>query len=70
MLAFPCTPGKLTGMAVRVPTVDVSLVDLTVRLQKPASIEAHPPPASHVHTCTPYTDQLTLTQLPALRVCF
>jgi len=31
--------GKLTGMAFRVPTLDVSVVDLTVRLEKPASYE-------------------------------
>jgi len=28
--------GKLTGMAFRVPTLDVSVIDLTVRLKKPA----------------------------------
>jgi glyceraldehyde 3-phosphate dehydrogenase len=31
--------GKLTGMAFRVPTVNVSVVDLTARLEKPASYE-------------------------------
>merc|ERR1711934_539994 len=31
--------GKLTGMAFRVPTPDVSVVDLTVRLEKPASYD-------------------------------
>nr|NVI74042.1 glyceraldehyde 3 phosphate dehydrogenase 1 [Cucujiformia] len=31
--------GKLTGMAFRVPTADVSVVDLTCRLGKPASYE-------------------------------
>eukprot|EP00928_Gymnodinium_smaydae_P084639 TRINITY_DN6791_c0_g2_i2.p1 TRINITY_DN6791_c0_g2~~TRINITY_DN6791_c0_g2_i2.p1 ORF type:complete len:513 (+),score=140.94 TRINITY_DN6791_c0_g2_i2:91-1539(+) len=31
--------GKLTGMAFRVPTPDVSVVDLTVRLEKPATYE-------------------------------
>jgi len=31
--------GKLTGMSFRVPTVDVSVVDLTVRLDKAASYE-------------------------------
>jgi glyceraldehyde 3-phosphate dehydrogenase len=31
--------GKLTGMAFRVPTMDVSVVDLTVRLEKPTSYE-------------------------------
>lgn len=31
--------GKLTGMAFRVPTVNVSVVDLTVRLEKDATYE-------------------------------
>lgn len=33
---IPSLNGKLTGMAFRVPTPDVSVVDLTVRLAKPA----------------------------------
>jgi len=37
---YPHVKGKLTGMAFRVPTVDVSVVDLTCRIEKPASIEA------------------------------
>jgi len=36
---IPALNGKLTGMAFRVPTPDVSVVDLTVRLQKEASYE-------------------------------
>jgi len=36
---IPELNGKLTGMAFRVPTSDVSVVDLTVRLAKPASYE-------------------------------
>lgn len=36
---IPELNGKLTGMAFRVPTADVSVVDLTVRLQKGASYE-------------------------------
>jgi len=36
---LPALNGKLTGMAFRVPTPDVSVVDLTVRLDKPASYE-------------------------------
>lgn len=36
-LCIPELKGKLTGMALRVPTVDVSVVDLTVRLTKPTS---------------------------------
>jgi glyceraldehyde 3-phosphate dehydrogenase len=36
---IPELNGKLTGMAFRVPTADVSVVDLTVRLEKAASYE-------------------------------
>lgn len=36
---IPALNGKLTGMAFRVPTADVSVVDLTVRLEKPASYD-------------------------------
>jgi len=36
---IPELNGKLTGMAFRVPTADVSVVDLTVRLSKEASYE-------------------------------
>ncbi|XP_067637709.1 glyceraldehyde-3-phosphate dehydrogenase 2 [Eurosta solidaginis] len=36
---IPELNGKLTGMAFRVPTPNVSVVDLTVRLGKPASYE-------------------------------
>nr|ACV88092.1 glyceraldehyde-3-phosphate dehydrogenase 1 [Pilobolus crystallinus] len=36
---IPKLNGKLTGMAFRVPTPDVSVVDLTVRLEKPASYD-------------------------------
>ena len=36
---IPELKGKLTGMAFRVPTTNVSVVDLTVRLQKDTSYE-------------------------------
>jgi glyceraldehyde 3-phosphate dehydrogenase len=36
---LPELDGKLTGMAFRVPTADVSVVDLTVKLDKPASYD-------------------------------
>ena len=36
---IPELDGKLTGMAFRVPTLDVSVVDLTCNLEKPASYE-------------------------------
>lgn len=37
---IPSLNGKLTGMAFRVPTPDVSVVDLTVRIEKPATYDA------------------------------
>jgi glyceraldehyde 3-phosphate dehydrogenase len=37
---IPDLNGKLTGMAFRVPTPDVSVVDLTVNLAKPTSYDA------------------------------
>jgi glyceraldehyde 3-phosphate dehydrogenase len=36
---IPSLKGKLTGMAFRVPTANVSVVDLTCRLEKPASYD-------------------------------
>ncbi|MBI4579939.1 MAG: type I glyceraldehyde-3-phosphate dehydrogenase [Planctomycetes bacterium] len=39
-LCIPEVKGKLTGMAFRIPTADVSAVDLTVRTVKEASMDA------------------------------
>ncbi len=39
-LVLPELAGKLTGMAVRVPVINVSLVDLTLELKQPVSAEA------------------------------
>ncbi|MBO4691672.1 MAG: type I glyceraldehyde-3-phosphate dehydrogenase [Bacteroidales bacterium] len=36
---IPQLNGKLTGMSMRVPTLDVSVVDLTVNLEKPATYD-------------------------------
>ncbi len=36
---LPALNGKLTGMSMRVPTSDVSVVDLTVELEKPATYD-------------------------------
>ncbi len=36
---IPELNGKLTGMSMRVPTLDVSVVDLTVNLDKPAKYD-------------------------------
>ena len=38
-LVLPKMQGRLTGMSMRVPTLDVSVVDLTVRLEKSTSYE-------------------------------
>ena len=38
-LVIPDVKGKLTGMSMRVPTLDVSVVDLTVSLAKPTTYE-------------------------------
>ncbi len=38
-LCIPELKGKLTGMAFRVPTIDVSVVDLTVRIKKSATYD-------------------------------
>jgi glyceraldehyde 3-phosphate dehydrogenase len=38
-ICLPAVNGKLTGMAFRVPTPDVSVVDLTCRLEKPAKYD-------------------------------
>lgn len=37
---IPELNGKLTGMAFRVPTPNVSVVDLTARLEKPGNMDA------------------------------
>ena len=37
---MPALKGKMLAMAIRVPTADVSLIDLTVRLEKPTTYEA------------------------------
>jgi glyceraldehyde 3-phosphate dehydrogenase len=39
-LCLPALKGKITGMALRVPVLDVSVVDLTVRTEKETSYDA------------------------------
>jgi glyceraldehyde 3-phosphate dehydrogenase len=64
---IPELNGKLTGMAVRVPTADVSLVDLTVRTEKGCTgdeIKAALKEASEgeLKGILGYTDQLVVSQ--------
>ncbi len=49
-LVIPELKGKITGMAFRVPTVDVSVVDLTVRTQKATSLE-------NINKCIKYASE-------------
>jgi glyceraldehyde 3-phosphate dehydrogenase len=39
-LVLPHLKGKLDGIAIRVPTINVSVIDLTVELNKPTSVQA------------------------------
>ena len=39
-LVMPKLKGKLDGIAIRVPTINVSVVDLVAELEKPATVEA------------------------------
>jgi len=67
---LPELNGKLTGMSVRVPTPDVSLVDLTVRTDKPCSgeeidaalKEAATNPDSDLYGVLGYTDLPVVSQ--------
>jgi glyceraldehyde 3-phosphate dehydrogenase len=46
---LPSLNGKLTGMAFRVPTANVSVVDLTCRLEKDASYDDVKAAIKYVH---------------------
>lgn len=67
---LPELNGKLTGMAVRVPTPDVSMVDLTIRTSKPCTGEeidaalkdAATNPESDVYGILGYTDLPVVSQ--------
>jgi len=37
---IPALKGKFDGLAIRVPTIDVSVVDLSLTTEKPVSVEA------------------------------
>merc|ERR1712038_1494132 len=67
---LPELNGKLTGMAVRVPTPDVSMVDLTIRTSKPCTGDeikaalkaAATNPESDVYGVLGYTDLPVVSQ--------
>jgi glyceraldehyde 3-phosphate dehydrogenase len=64
---IPALKGKITGMAFRVPTADVSVVDLTARLSRDATYDAvcaEMKKASHgeMQGVLGYTDELLVSQ--------
>ena len=64
---IPSLNGKLTGMAFRVPTMDVSVVDLTVKLEKSASYEQvktamKHASENHMKGILGYTEDLVVSQ--------
>ncbi len=74
---IPELNGKLTGMAFRVPTADVSVVDLTVNLAKPAkyaeicaAMKAASKASSRAFWATPriWSFPLTSSTMPHLRL--
>lgn len=50
---IPSLNGKLTGMAFRVPTPDVSVVDLTVTLEKQVALIFIPDTSLEIQHCFP-----------------
>lgn len=64
---IPALAGKLTGMAFRVPVVDVSVVDLTVKLEKETSLEEIHAVFKHASEneykgIVGYTDEMVVSQ--------
>ncbi len=64
---IPALDGKLTGMAFRVPTMDVSVVDLTVKLEKKATYEdikaaMHKASQEEMKGVLGYTEELVVSQ--------
>ncbi len=64
---IPQLNGKLTGMAFRVPTADVSVVDLTVKTEKSASMEQiqaaiQKAAAGSMNGVLKYTDEAVVSQ--------
>ena len=58
---LPALNGKLTGMSVRVPTSDVSFVDLTAELEKPATYSETEIAAGGLKGVLGYTDEAVVS---------
>jgi glyceraldehyde 3-phosphate dehydrogenase len=59
---IPALNGKLTGLAFRVPTMDVSVVDLTVKLEKQATYAEICAAMKSASECGPMKDVLGYTE--------
>lgn len=59
---IPSLKGKLTGMSFRVPTADVSVVDLTVKLEKPTTYDEIKAVMKKVSKSTKYKDIISYTE--------
>ncbi len=67
---LPALKGKLDGFAVRVPTPNVSLVDLTVRCEKPVSKEAINDAFKKAAQNPSYMGVLAVTEEPLVSIDF
>ncbi len=67
---MPAVKGKLDGFAVRVPTPNVSMVDLNVRLEKPATKEQINDAFKKAATNPSYMGVLATTDEPLVSIDF
>ena len=68
-LVLPSLKGRLDGIAIRVPTANVSVVDLVAELEKPASVDAVNE-AFRASAAGPLKDILAYTEEPLVSVDF
>jgi glyceraldehyde 3-phosphate dehydrogenase len=67
-LVIPEVKGKLDGVSLRVPTADVSLVDLTCVVEKPTTVEAVNAAFSAAAAAGPLKDVLAVSDEPLVSV--
>lgn len=68
-LVLPSLKGKLNGMAVRVPTINVSLIDLYLQCKKPLSVDAVNKAVQHAAN-TELKDILAYNEKPLVSIDF
>jgi glyceraldehyde 3-phosphate dehydrogenase len=67
-LVIPEVKGRLDGVSLRVPTADVSLVDLTCTVEKPTTVEAVNAAFSAAAAAGPLKDVLAVSDEPLVSV--